>query len=64
MAVDGQIYVGTRGGDFWCFAAEETKRVLFSLEFPAPIATTPVAANGTLYVATLKNLYAIAQGEN
>ncbi|OPZ19635.1 MAG: Serine/threonine-protein kinase AfsK [candidate division BRC1 bacterium ADurb.BinA364] len=63
LAADGKVYVGTRGGDFWIFAAQREKRVLFSTKFKDPIPTTPVAANGVLYVATMKRLYAIAETE-
>jgi hypothetical protein len=35
--------------------------VLASLELITPIAATVTAANGTLYVATMKELFAIAR---
>jgi len=58
---DGKVYVGSQGRDFFIFAASKDKEVLFATEFEAPINSTPVAANGVLYVATLRNLYAIAE---
>jgi outer membrane protein assembly factor BamB len=61
LVADGKIYVGTRGGDFWILAAEKDKRVLTSVEFDSPIASTPVAANGRLYMTTLKRLYVMEQ---
>ena len=59
LIADGKVFIGTRRGDFWVFAASKEKQVLSKTEFGAPIASTAVAANGTLYVSTAKNLYAI-----
>jgi outer membrane protein assembly factor BamB len=59
---DGKVYVGTRRGDFWVFAAGREKRVLSMVELGAPISATATAANGTLYVSTMTHLYAVAVG--
>ncbi len=61
LVADGKVYVGSRGRDFVILAASKEKDVLFSVTFDAPINSTPVAANGTLYVATMDTLYAIAE---
>jgi len=62
LIADGKIYVGTRRGDFWTLALGREKRVLQRVELGAPMSATPVAANGTLYVATARTLYAIGTG--
>lgn len=59
LVADGKVYIGTRRGDFWVFAASREKQVLSKVELGAPIAATAVAANGTLYISTAKNLYSI-----
>ncbi len=59
LIADGKVFIGTRRGDFWVFAASREKQVLSRTEFGAGIAGTAVAANGVLYVSTAKNLYAI-----
>ncbi len=59
LVADGKVYVGTREGDFWIFAADQEKQLINHKKFDAPIATTPVAANGVLYVTTLDRIYAI-----
>ena len=60
LAADGKIYVGTQGGEFLVFAASRKKEILSSIELDSPVNASPVAANGVLYIATMKNLYAVA----
>ena len=61
LVADGKVYAGSRGRDFCVLAAAKDKRVLASVQFDDAIASTPVAANGVLYVSTLKHLYALKQ---
>lgn len=58
LVADGKVYVATRRGEFWIFAADKEKRVLHKTSL-SPIAGTPVAANGRLYVNTMTHLYCI-----
>jgi len=67
LVADGKVYIGTRRGDFWVLAAGRQKRVLSSIRLEDPVISTPVAAGGTLYVATMTRLYALqkaAEGKN
>ena len=59
LVADGKVYIGTQRGDFWVLAASKDKRVISSRRLDSPIAGTPVAANGVLYVTTMKKLYAV-----
>jgi hypothetical protein len=59
LVADGKVYVGTHKGDLCVLAAGREKRVIASVNLGSPINGTPVAANGTLYVATMKRLYAL-----
>lgn len=59
LLADGKVYVGTRRRDFWVLAASKNKRVISSVELDSSIIGSPVAANGVLYVTTMKNLYAL-----
>jgi outer membrane protein assembly factor BamB len=59
LAADGKVYVGSLNKQLWTFAASREKRVIASVKLDAPISTTPVAANGALYVASLEMLYAV-----
>jgi len=62
LVADGKVFVGTRRGDFWVFAAGREKKVLSSVELGAPISATATAANGALYVVTMTHVYAVAEG--
>lgn len=57
---DGKVYLGTRAGEFWVFAAEREKRLLHSIQLGSPVSATTVAANGVLYIATMTHLHAVA----
>jgi outer membrane protein assembly factor BamB len=56
---DGKVYIGSRRGDFSVFQASREKKLLARIELGAPISATAVAANGTLYVTTMFDLFAI-----
>lgn len=58
---DNKVYLGTRSGAFYVFAASREKTLLATLELSNPISATTTAANGVLYVATMSHLYAVQQ---
>lgn len=60
LVADGKVYLGTRSGDFWILAAGREKRVLFETKLESGISATTTAANGTLFIATMERLYAVA----
>ena len=59
LVADKKIYTGARGGDFWILEDGRKMSVLDSVMLDSPIHSTPVAARGVLYVATMNKLYAI-----
>lgn len=61
LVADGKVYVGTRRKDFWILAADRQKKVIRMIRLDSPTTSTPVAANGVLYVTTMHKLYAIRQ---
>jgi outer membrane protein assembly factor BamB len=61
LVADGKVYIGTRRGNFWVFAADRNKNIISSIKLDSPINGSPVAANGVLYIATMKKLYAVEQ---
>lgn len=61
LAADGKVYVGTSEGNLITFTASKEEKVLGTTAFGGSIVSTPVAANGTLYVASETFLYAISE---
>jgi outer membrane protein assembly factor BamB len=59
LVADGKVYIGARNGAFVILAADKTRNLLAAIQFEDEIAATPAAANGVLYVSTLKRLYAV-----
>jgi outer membrane protein assembly factor BamB len=59
MVADGKIYLGTRKGNFCVLAAGREKKLLSNLELKTPISATVTAANGVVYLATMKQLWAL-----
>ncbi len=59
LVADGKVYIGTRRGNFWVLAAERDKEIISSIKLDSPIHGSPVAANGVLYIASMKKLYAV-----
>src|SRR5439155_18301017 len=64
LVADGKVYLGTRSGNVYVFAASKQKNVLANVELSNPITATDTAANGVLYVATMTRLYALQTGTN
>ncbi len=61
MWVDGKIYMGDENGKITIFAHAKKKEIVNVVDMDEPVYATPVAANGTLYVATKSKIYAISQ---
>ena len=59
FVADGKVYVGDEDGDFVVLASDKKMTLLSETYFPAPIYSTPIVANGVLYVATQSHLYAL-----
>jgi outer membrane protein assembly factor BamB len=57
LVADGKVYVGDEDGDFTVLAAAKEKKVLSEANMGAPVYSTPVVANGAIYVASNTHLY-------
>jgi outer membrane protein assembly factor BamB len=60
--VDGKVFQGNEDGDVVIFQAGKEKKVLSKLNMGGSVYTTPVAANGVLFITTREKLYALQQG--
>ena len=58
--VDGKVMIGDEDGDLSVLRAGRELEVLSEINFGNVIYSTPIAANGTLYIMTRSHLYAIA----
>ncbi len=61
LLADGKVYLGTRMGAFYIFAANKLKTLISTVELGEPISATATAANGVLYVATMSHLLAVQE---
>jgi outer membrane protein assembly factor BamB len=57
LVADGKVYLGDEDGDFVVMVASKEKRILSETNLGAPIYSTPVAANGALYVTSNSHLF-------
>lgn len=62
LVADGKVYVGDEDGDLTVLEASKEKKVLSETNLGAPIYSTPVVANGVLYVASNSHLFAFSNG--
>jgi outer membrane protein assembly factor BamB len=62
LVADGKVYIGTENGLVTVLAAGGEEKKLGEIDLRSPIYSTPLAANGVLYVSTDKHLYALQQG--
>ncbi len=61
IALDGKAYPGDEDGDISVLAAGRTKKLLFESNLGSSIYSTPVPANGNMYVVNRNQLIAIGK---
>ena len=60
--VDGKVLIGNEDGVMTVFKQGREKQLLSEINMGSSLYTTPVAANGVLFVNNRERLYAIQQG--
>jgi outer membrane protein assembly factor BamB len=61
LLADDKVYVIDEDGDLAILAAGREQKVLFEANLGAAAYSSPTAVDGTLYVATVKQLFALAE---
>lgn len=59
LVADGKVYIGTGRRVFWVLKHGKELEVLSRIPLPGQIQSSPVAANGVLYVPSFGTLYAV-----
>jgi outer membrane protein assembly factor BamB len=60
--IDGRIYIGDEDGDITVLRHGPKLEVLAETNMNSSVYSTPVPANGVLYVSTRNQLFALADG--
>jgi outer membrane protein assembly factor BamB len=61
LVVDGKVLLGNEDGDLIILDHGKKKPKVKTVDMGAPVYSSPVVANGVLYVATQTHLYAIGK---
>ncbi len=62
FVADGKVYVGDEDGDFVVLASSKEKKILSECNVGAPIFSTPIVANGLMYIASQTHLFVVGDG--
>ncbi|MEK6281382.1 MAG: PQQ-binding-like beta-propeller repeat protein [Acidobacteriota bacterium] len=61
ILIDGKLYLGDEDGDVIIMQEGRTKKVLAEINMGSSVYSTPVPANGTLFITNRNQLYALAE---
>jgi outer membrane protein assembly factor BamB len=59
LVADGKVYVGDEDGDLVVLAATKEKKIISTTNLGAAIYSTPIIANGVIYVHSQSHLFAL-----
>lgn len=63
VLIDGKLYIGDEDGDVVIMQEGKTKKVLAEINMGSSVYSTPVPANGVLYISNRNQLYALAEAK-
>jgi outer membrane protein assembly factor BamB len=64
LVADGKVYLGDQDGDVAVLGAGKEMRKISEIDMRNSVCSTPVPANGVLYIMTRSELYAVAGSVN
>ena len=64
LLVDGKIYLGDEDGDVVVFQAGREKKIVAEMNMGSSVYSTPVPANGVLFINNRNQLFALANIQN
>lgn len=63
IVIDGKVYLGDEDGDIAILAAEPTLKLIAENNMGSSVYSTPVPANGTLFVVNRNQIWALAESK-
>jgi len=63
MVIDGKVYLGDEDGDVAVITADKTMKLIAENNMGSSVYSTPVPANGTLFIVNRNQLLAIAEAK-
>jgi outer membrane protein assembly factor BamB len=61
ILIDGKLYLGDEDGDVVILQEGKTKKVISEINMGSSVYSTPVPANGVMYISNRNQLYALAE---
>lgn len=62
LVADGKVWIGNEEGELFILAEGKELKELRTIEFPSPLLSSVVAANGAIYITTHTHLYCFKEG--
>jgi outer membrane protein assembly factor BamB len=62
LVADGKVWIGNEEGELFILAEGKELKELKTIEFPSPLLSSVVAANGCIYITTHTHLYCFKEG--
>jgi outer membrane protein assembly factor BamB len=63
MVIDGKVYLGDEDGDVAVINADRTMKLVAENNMGSSVYSTPVPANGALFIVNRNQLFALAEGK-
>jgi outer membrane protein assembly factor BamB len=59
LITDGKVYLGNEDGNVLVFKFGQSKELLGTMDMGSSVYSTPIVANGVLFISTRNQLFAI-----